>query len=100
MNCWRPPLAFVVHGGVRLWGTMRLTIEYPEDLLDTMDAQELEALAQEALLVKLYALGKLSSGRAAEMLGISRRAFLELLDRNGISVFDEEMDLEAEAARG
>jgi predicted HTH domain antitoxin len=79
---------------------MRLTIEYPEELLDSTDAQEPEALAQETLLVKLHALGKLSSGRAAEILGISRRAFLDLLDRNGISVFDDETDLEAEAARG
>jgi predicted HTH domain antitoxin len=79
---------------------MRLTIEYPEEPVDSMNAQQLEALAQEALLVKLYAQGKLSSGRAAEIPGISRRAFLELLDRNGISVFDQDIDLEAEAARG
>lgn len=79
---------------------MRLTIEYPEELLGSMNEQELTSLAREALLVRLYALGKISSGRAAEILGVSRREFLEVLDRNGVSSFDEETAIAAEAAHG
>jgi predicted HTH domain antitoxin len=36
---------------------------------------------------KLYETGKLSSGQAAELAGISKRAFLEVLGDFGVSVF-------------
>lgn len=36
---------------------------------------------------KLYELGKLSSGQAAELAGLSKRAFLELLGKYNVSVF-------------
>src|SRR5437588_11718280 len=76
-----------------------LQIELPDELREALalDAQELTALAREALLVRLYERGDLSSGKAAELLGISRRAFLEILDRYGVSSFDDEVDFVAEA---
>jgi predicted HTH domain antitoxin len=37
-------------------------------------------------VVRLYADGKLSAGRGAEILGISLREFLELLERKGVAV--------------
>ena len=36
-------------------------------------------------VVRLYEKGKISSGRGAEILGISLREFLELLERRGVS---------------
>ena len=36
-------------------------------------------------VVRLYEKGKISSGRGAEILGISLREFLELLERNGVT---------------
>ena len=36
---------------------------------------------------KLYEDGKLSSGQAAEMAGLTKRTFIELLGRYGVSVF-------------
>ena len=36
---------------------------------------------------KLYEEGKLSSGQAAKITGLSKRAFIELLGRYGVSVF-------------
>jgi predicted HTH domain antitoxin len=80
----------------------RLEIDCPEELLRRtgQTKADLEKLAQEALLVRLYQLGELSSGRAAEILQVSRRAFLDLLGRYGVSLFDEQVDLEAEAGRG
>jgi len=35
-------------------------------------------------VVRLYEKGKISSGRGAEILGISLREFLELLERKGV----------------
>ena len=41
-----------------------------------------------AAAAKLYELGKLSSGRAAEMAGVSRVSFLQLLAQYDVPVFD------------
>ncbi|HEX6818170.1 MAG TPA: UPF0175 family protein [Ktedonobacterales bacterium] len=78
---------------------MQLTVEIP-DALGDKDAQELAALAREALVVRLYALGDLSSGEGAQALGISRREFLYLLGRYNVSIFDDTMDPLKEAGLG
>jgi predicted DNA-binding protein (UPF0251 family) len=80
----------------------QLHIEYSEDLRDLVDEppDHLAALAREALIVRLYDLDKLSSGQAARLLGLSRRAFLDLLDRYHVSLFDEATEVTAEARRG
>ena len=78
-----------------------LELVVPDDVYTTLGEAKVRELAQEALLVRLYALGKLGSGRAAQLLGVSRRTFLfEVLGRYGLSHFDETMDLVAESKRG
>lgn len=48
---------------------------------------------------KLYADGKLSSGEAAKLAGLSKRAFIELLGWYGVSVFSSSlMDLKSDIA--
>ncbi len=50
-----------------------------------------EQFAKEAtklLAVKLYEMGKLSSGRAAELAGMSRVSFLQSLQEYGAAIFD------------
>jgi predicted HTH domain antitoxin len=76
---------------------MQIHLTVPDSLLD-QDKQELEKVALEALIVRLYSLGDLSSGEGAESLGISRREFLDLLGRYNVSIFDETVDLEREAS--
>ncbi|HKS69964.1 MAG TPA: UPF0175 family protein [Ktedonobacterales bacterium] len=71
-------------------------MDLPETLADK-NAQELSALAREALVVRLYALGDLSSGEGAELLAITRREFLDLLGRYNVSIFDDSIDLRHEA---
>ena len=39
------------------------------------------------IAAKLYELGKLSSGQAAEVAGLSKRTFVELLGKYNVSVF-------------
>ena len=41
-----------------------------------------------AAAAKLYELGKISSGRAAELAGISRVQFLRNAGRYGVAIFD------------
>ena len=50
------------------------------------------------LASRLYELGKISSGQAAEMVGLSKRAFIEQLGKYNVSVFgytleDEDLSL-------
>lgn len=48
---------------------------------------------------KLYADGKLSSGEAASVAGLSKRTFIELLGRYGVSVFSNSLkDLNSDIA--
>ena len=55
-----------------------LLIEYPDSLtaVSNQSREAFETDAKWAMSAKLYELGKLSSGQAAELLGISRVAFL------------------------
>lgn len=78
-----------------------LHIDYPEDLLEqtAQTRGDLELLAREAFLIRLYDLGKISSGKAAELLDMTRRDFLDLLDKYGVSMFDATQDVAAEAQR-
>ena len=80
------------------------TVTYPQgvpQLLKMSDAEfadELRFLAA----VKLFELGRLSSGKAAELAGMTRVEFLHSLARVGvpaINLRDEEIELEIHAAR-
>lgn len=64
-----------------------LTIPYSEDLLLSLKAspEEFELEARLLLAVKLYELGRVSTGRAAELAGVSRVEFFFILGRFGLS---------------
>ena len=48
---------------------------------------------------KLYEEAKLSAGQAAEIVGLSKRAFIEMLGKYGVSVFsDSIIDLHSDIA--
>lgn len=53
---------------------------------DTVELDEYEAAMLFAS--NLYAKGKLSLGQAAELAGLSKRTFMELLGKYGVSVFN------------
>ncbi len=81
--------------------TRQIVVDVPEKVLlaEKMDeadfARELRTLAA----VKLYELGRLSSGRAAELAGMSRVEFLLSLGRYKVFPFDAELrQMEAEHA--
>jgi predicted HTH domain antitoxin len=69
---------------------MMLTIEYPEGLetdVGTTTA-ELEAEIRLMAALKMFELGKLSSGKAAELAGLPRVTFLEMCGRYQVSVIN------------
>ena len=53
---------------------------------DTVDIDKNEAAMLFAS--KLYEKGKLSLGQAADLAGLSKRVFMELLGKYGVSVFN------------
>jgi predicted HTH domain antitoxin len=80
---------------------MKVHVEcIPEDVLVEKGKDALEALAREALVVRLFALSDISAGYAAELLDISRREFLDLAGQYNVSTFDDTMDIAREAAYG
>jgi len=67
-----------------------ITIPCPDSVLISLKETP-EQFAKEAtklLAVKLYEMGKLSSGRAAELAGMSRVSFLQSLEKYGAAIFD------------
>ena len=81
--------------------TRKIAIDVPESVLlaertdERAFARELRMLAA----VKLYELGRLSSGRAAEFAGMPRVGFLLTLDRYKVFPLEAELvDLERERA--
>jgi predicted HTH domain antitoxin len=72
----------------------QVTIEYPEEVLWALQ-QEPSEFAKEArllLAIKLYELGRLSTGVAAGFAGVLRTTFFFLLSRYGLSPFGERPD--------
>ncbi|MEB2309914.1 MAG: UPF0175 family protein [Candidatus Brocadiaceae bacterium] len=71
-----------------------LTIKYSEDVLLSLKEtrEEFEEEARYLLALKLYELGKISSGKAAKIAGLNRVEFLMRLKKYKVSPF--QMDLE------
>ncbi len=64
-----------------------INIAYPESLANTLrlNGKDFESEIKTSSLVKLFELGKVSSGVAARVLGLSRLDFLELLAKYNVS---------------
>ena len=79
-----------------------LTLPYPDDLEQAVQLTPEELVAQVRLMaaLKMFELGKLSSGKAAELAGLPRVEFLDACGRYRVSVFnypEDELDAELEA---
>ena len=76
-----------------------LAIKYPESMLATLNLspETFEQEAKNALAVKLYEMGRLTSGQAAALVGIPRVAFLLSCSHYGATTVDwDKEELEAE----
>jgi predicted HTH domain antitoxin len=78
-----------------------LEIPVPDDIdliLGSDSPEDVTELARLLLAIKLFEIGRLSSGQAAEIAGLSRRRFLLELPRYGVpSVLWDEEEIQAES---
>jgi predicted HTH domain antitoxin len=80
-----------------------IQLEVPDEVLVSLN-ESAETVSQELRLlaaVKLFELGKLSSGRAAQLAGMSRVGFFSILGRYQVTPFPtslEELERDVERA--
>ena len=67
-----------------------IQIDLPDEILHALKEtpEGLSQMIRMAAAAKLYELGKLSSGRAAALAGLSRVSFLQQMGGYGVSSFD------------
>ena len=81
--------------------TIQVNIEFPRDLLGVLDIPEprLVDRLRELIALELFREGSISSGKGAELLGMSKTQFIHLLAQHGINYFTElPEELEADVA--
>jgi predicted HTH domain antitoxin len=73
---------------------MQITIEIPHNLLDAIHShsKDFAHQAKMAMASKLYELGTLSTGMAAQLVGIERGEFLLTLSQYGVAFIDLDQD--------
>lgn len=77
----------------------QISISYPETLALSlrMKRKEFEDEMKIISLIKLYELGKISSGLASKLLSMTRIEFLEMLKKYNVSYFYDGMEDELES---
>jgi predicted HTH domain antitoxin len=79
--------------------TLTVALELPRDLLGALDVSqaEIEPRLRQLIALELVREGRISSGKGAELLGMSKVAFIQLLAQHRIDYFTESPEeLEAE----
>ena len=71
--------------------TVSVNINLPRDLLGALDVPEVrvERRLRELIAFELVREGRISTGKGAEMLGIAKWAFIQLLAQRDIDYFTE-----------
>ncbi len=67
-----------------------LVAQYPKDLLETihMSREEFEVEARFAMGAKLFELGRLTTGQAAQLVPMSRYDFIRRISEIGVAAID------------
>ncbi len=70
---------------------LTVSLDLPRNLLDALDVpqEELPRRLRTLVTVALFQEGKISTGKGAEILGISKLEFIQLLAKHGIDYFTE-----------
>jgi predicted HTH domain antitoxin len=68
-----------------------IAVDLPRDLLGALDIPQtqLEARMRELIALELFREGRISSGKGAEILGVSKLEFIQRLSKYNIPYFTE-----------
>ena len=75
-----------------------VSIEFPEEVIELYEEKELEISVRKWSVLELVRNGKLSSGKASEILGMTRWDFMELMSDYDIPMVNfspEELESQA-----
>jgi predicted HTH domain antitoxin len=67
---------------------VHLDVELPDELFAQLRKEEIETKVKEALVMELLREHRLSEGKAAEILGISRHTLFDLMTNHRVPVID------------
>ncbi len=69
---------------------VKIELQLPRDLLGALNipAEELGDKAMEWIALELFREGKISAGKAAELVGLSKAQFIDLLASRGVPYLD------------
>jgi len=77
--------------------TLAVSLDFAVDVPIDIDKQEIQKTLGKLFVLHLFKTGKVSSGKAAEMLGITKREMLEIICSEGIPYYDyDEKEIEQE----
>ena len=65
-----------------------IEVHLPKEMLETFESADLSAKAKEALLMTLVREHRVSQGKAAELLGVSRYQLADLMAKHHVPAFD------------
>ncbi len=77
------------------WNMNKSLLEVDRELINVLrplSDQPLHVFAEELIVLELYRRRQISSGKAAELLGMDRLAFIQFSSRQGIAFFDMSAD--------
>ena len=80
-----------------------INIQFPEEIVELFGEKELEASLKKWAVLELVRAGKLSSGKAAEILGMTRWEFMDLMSSYEIPIAnfpEEELDRQVKEKAG
>ena len=71
--------------------TLTVCLQFPRDLLGALEIpqEQLEVRLRELIVLQLFREGRISSGKGAELLGLSKLQFIQLLAQHGLFYFTE-----------
>jgi predicted HTH domain antitoxin len=75
-------------GGRNMAKRVRLDVELSDELFAQLRKEEIETKVKEALVIELLREHRLSQGKAAAILGISRHELFDLMTNHRVPVID------------
>ncbi|MDQ1326776.1 MAG: hypothetical protein QG641_56 [Candidatus Poribacteria bacterium] len=82
--------------------TLEISLDFATEIPYEIDKEEIQETLKKQIVLHFFKEGKISSGKAAEMLGITKSEMLDIIYSEGIPYYDyndKDIKLEFEASK-